>query len=654
MKIQLQQTTKKIDESDDAIRVLLNDVNAAALMMSIVHMSGDTGLLNNDMRPEVLGPVDAGSGEDGGQCGYTGEQVQTIKELAVKVIAAYKDADNEVSALGEGATDEMLTYLCGRALDSDYSEFIKEEIAISGADSRSVSFDSDALKAKAAEFPVVIIGAGMGGVLAGIRLQAANIPYTIIEKNAGVGGTWFENRYPGCRVDVPGHSYSYSFEPNHDWACHFPVAADIQAYYARCAQSYGVDKHIRFETEVVDARFDDDSQQWKVRIQTASGETEELIASSIISAVGQLNRPKLPDIPGLDTFSGQLFHSGAWDETADLSGKRVAVIGAGASAFQIIPEVAAIADELTVFQRSAAWMFPNTEYHSEVADGHRWALEKLPYYSKWYRFLLFYGAVEGVYEQTRVDSNWGSPLSVSASNEQMRESLTAWISSQVQDPELLEKVIPDYPPFSKRVLQDNGLYLAAVQRDNVIICTDGIECITPEGVVVRDSENNVTVHEVDIIVCATGFHATHFLHPMTITGRNGVKLSEQWGDDNGRAYLGITVPNFPNLFCIYGPNTNLVVAGSIAHNAESQVNYILQCYAKIFEGGYKSMDCKASVHDAYNVRVDEYNASAAWGTATIDNWYKNKQGRVTANLPFKVIDYWKMTKAVDASDYNFS
>lgn len=649
MKIQLDQKAKKITEPLELIRTSLNDINVAALMMSIVHMTGDTSIFKGDIKPVILGPVDSGSGDAEGQCGFSGDQVRQVKDLAMNVIAKYIEGGCKTPTLPEGATDEMLTYMCGRKLDQDYSEFIKEEIAINGVDYRSVEFKSQALKAQAQQFPVVIIGAGMGGILAGIRLQEANIPYTIIEKNPGVGGTWYENKYPGCRVDVPGHSYSYSFEPNHDWQCHFPVAEDIQAYYVQCSKKYDVEQNIRFSTEVVDAAYDDATNQWLVRIQDESGKIETLQAASIISAVGQLNRPKLPEIDGIETFNGQLFHSGAWDESCSLDGKRVAVIGAGASAFQIIPELAKTAENLTVFQRSAAWMFPNTAYHSEVEKGQQWALEKLPFYSKWYRFWLFYSSVEGVYEQTRVDSNWSSSASVSQSNDQMRENLTAWIASQVNDPALLEKVVPDYPPFSKRVLQDNGGYLSAVQQDNVELCTDGIEKIVKNGVVTKDG----VVHEVDIIVCATGFHATHFLHPMTITGRNGVKLSDQWGNDNGRAYLGISVPNFPNLFCIYGPNTNLVVAGSIAHNAESQVNYIMQCYAMLFEGGHKSMDCKPAVHDAYNVRVDEVNASAAWGTPNIDNWYKNSAGRVTANLPFRVIEYWKMTKKVDSSDYRF-
>ena len=236
---------------------------------------------------------------------------------------------------------------------------------------------------------------------------------------------------------------------------------------------------------------------------------------------------------------------------------------------------------------------------------------------------------------------------MSASNDAMREVLTDWIQSQIQDPDLLDKVLPTYPPFGKRILQDNGTYLAALQRDTVEVVTAGIRSVDGEGIVTEDGRH----HAVDAIVCATGFHADRFLFPMQFTGRGGIQLNAQWSETNGRAYLGITVPNFPNLFCIYGPNTNLVVAGSIAHNAESQVHYILECIRLLLEGDLRSLECRQDVHDRYNERVDEVNAATAWGSPLVDNWYKNAAGRVTANLPFRIIDYWKMTRHANPDDF---
>ncbi|MEQ8804003.1 MAG: NAD(P)/FAD-dependent oxidoreductase, partial [Haliea sp.] len=599
--------------------------------------------------PRTLDVVAAGAeaGEELLEGGYTAAQVEFVREQALAAIADWQARDGQLPPLTPATMDALYRFMCGPDVDAEYLEFINEEVALDGVDRRGLQLQDPALRARAAEFPVVIIGAGMGGILAGIRLGEAGIPYTIIEKNPGVGGTWYENRYPGCRVDVPGHSYSYSFAPNHDWSSHFPLADEIRAYFDSCAERFGVKPHIRFQTEVVAAAFRDASDDWEVRVRGADGHEDVLEARAVISAVGQLNRPKMPEIVGLEQFQGPLVHSGAWPRGLDLAGKRVAVIGSGASAFQIIPELAQTAQGLCVFQRSPVWMFPNPAYHSAVGEGQRWALEKLPYYSKWYRFWLFFTSVEGVYDKTLVDPDWHSTRSVSAANDGMRELLSAWIESQVRDPELLAKVLPSYPPFGKRILQDNGTYLAALQQDNVEVITAGITSADATGLVTADG----THHAVDAIVCATGFYADRFLFPMHITGRDGVSLNGQWSGTNGRAYLGITVPNFPNLFCIYGPNTNLVVAGSIAHNAESQVHYILECIGLLLEHNQRTLECRQEVHDDYNARVDAVNAATAWGSPLVDNWYKNEAGRVTANLPFRIIDYWKMTHRVEPGDF---
>jgi 4-hydroxyacetophenone monooxygenase len=651
MVLQSSPELKPITESPQLIARYLEELNTASLIMSVVHMTGDTSLLDELPTPRTLDVVAAGAegGEQLLEGGYTPAQVADLHRRAQAAIADWQARGCALPELTPAMIQSLYHFMCGADVDPEYLEFIDEEVALDGVDRRGLQLEAPALQARAAAFPVVVIGAGMGGVLAGIRLQEAGIPYTIVEKNPGVGGTWYENRYPGCRVDVPGHSYSYSFAPNHAWSSHFPLADEIRAYFDHCAQQFEVKPHIRFNTEVVTAEYDEAAALWRVRVRDGQGEESVLQARAVISAVGQLNRPKMPDIDGLESFSGPVVHSGAWPQGLDLAGKRVAVIGSGASAFQIIPELAATASQLVALQRSPAWMFPNPGYHTEVGAGQRWALEKLPYYSKWYRFWLFYTSVEGVYNQTLVDPDWHSKRSVSASNEAMREALSGWIHSQISDPELLDKVLPTYPPFGKRILQDNGSYLAALQCSNVEVVTTGIRAIDAQGVVTDDGVH----HAVDAIVCATGFHADRFLFPMHFSGRGGVQLNEQWSETNGRAYLGITVPNFPNLFCIYGPNTNLVVAGSIAHNAESQVHYILECIRLLLEGEQQSLECRQDVHDAYNRRVDEVNAGTAWGSPLVNNWYKNETGRVTANLPFRIIDYWKMTRHAEPGDFLF-
>lgn len=644
----LKASAEPITETDEVIRGYLPELSLPATLASVVHLTGDTSILSRVRPPRMMNVVEANTnGQELLEGGYTRQEAQLIHDDLMAAIADYRARDFQLPALSEDQVDELFRFMFGGEVDTQKLEFVREEVALDGVDHRGLKLETEAMRAAAQAFPVVVIGAGLGGVLAAIRLGEAGIPYTVIEKNPGIGGTWFENQYPGCRVDVPGHSYSYSFEPNHDWTSYYPQAEEIRRYFDGCADEYGIKRNIRFDTEVEQARYDEDSGTWQVDVVDKEGLRGRLTARAVISAVGQLNRPRLPDIAGLESFRGPVFHSANWPKGLDLADKRVAVIGSGASAFQIIPEIASCASQLTVFQRSPVWMFPNPGYHTLVGEAQKWALHKLPFYSKWYRFWLFYAATEGVYDKTLVDPTWNDPRSVSASNDELRQQLTAWMVSQVHDTDLLAKVLPDYPPFGKRILQDNGTYLAAVQQPNVELVTSGITEIAENGLRTADG----VLHEVDAIACATGFHADRFLFPMHVIGRGGVALNEQWSDNNGRAYLGITIPNFPNLFCIYGPNTNLVVAGSIAHNAESQVNYILRCIRLLLDGDHLSLDCRQDVHDAYNVRVDEVNAGTAWGHGGVNNWYKNSEGRVTANLPFRIIDYWKMTKQLDPEDY---
>ena len=371
-------------------------------------------------------------------------------------------------------------------------------------------------------------------------------------------------------------------------------------------------------------------------------------ANALISAVGALNRPRLPDIPGRDSFQGPAFHSAEWQHQHDLRGKRVAVIGTGASAFQLGPEVAKVASRLLVFQRSPPWMVPNPRYHARVSDAKKWLLRHVPSYARWYRFLLFYPGSDGLLPSLVVDPEWpNQERSVNAMNDFMREYFTQYMIEQIgDDPALRAKVVPTYPPFIKRMLQDNGTWLATLKRDNVDLVTDGIEAITPEGIRTVDG----TTHPVDVIVYATGFHANRFLWPMEIIGRDGVSLRERWGDEP-RAYLGITVPGFPNLFCLYGPGTNLAHAGSIIFHSECQVRYVTECLASLLSRGLAAMDCRRDVHEAYAARFDERHTTMVWSHGGATSWYKNAQGRILNTSPWRLVDYWGWTRHPNLSDF---
>jgi 4-hydroxyacetophenone monooxygenase len=352
----------------------------------------------------------------------------------------------------------------------------------------------------------------------------------------------------------------------------------------------------------------------------------------------------------MESFAGPLFHSARWDHSVDLKGKRVAVIGTGASAAQFIPSIAPDVAQLDVYQRTANWFVPVPNYHEEVPQGLQWLFQHVPYYAHWYRFWMFWMTTEGLLPAAIVDDAWpNKDRSVSMENDVLRMLLTGYIQGEFADrPDLLEKVLPPYPPASKRMILDNGVWSRALKRDNVSLITDPIDRVTEHGVVTKDGVE----HPVDVIILGTGFTASKFLVPMQVAGRNGTDLFEQWQGD-ARAYMGIVVPNFPNFFMLYGPNTNIVVNGSIIYFSECEVQYIMGCLRMLLDSGTRAIDCRRDVHDAYNVKIDEANRKRAWGVGNVNTWYKNDLGRVSQNWPFNAIEYWQQTREPNPDDYVF-
>jgi 4-hydroxyacetophenone monooxygenase len=544
----------------------------------------------------------------------------------------------------------MMNFVAGADIPERYVPFLEEELALTATDVKAVPTLTALPEATKKNFHVLIVGAGMSGLLAAIRLKQAGIPFVVVDKNSDVGGTWFVNTYPGCRVDNPNHLYSYSFEPNHDWPYHFSTQPLLWKYFQGVADKYGLKPSIRFKTEVIESVYDEAAAVWRTRVKTPTGE-DTIVSNAVITAVGQLSRPRLPDIKGIETFKGQSFHSATWDHSVDLKGKRVAVIGTGASAFQFVPEIAPQVAHLTVFQRTAPWLGPTANYHDKVEDGKKWLLKHVPFYAKWYRFWLFWMLTDGIYEFVKADPEWTTRKdSVGAQNDMLREMLTQYTRGQLEDrPDLQDAATPNYPPGGKRSVRDNGVWLAALKRPNVETVTAGIAEITPTGLKTKDGRDI----PVDVIIYGTGFTASQFLEPMRFKGKGGVDLHKQW-DGDARAYLGITVPNFPNLFIMYGPNTNIVVNGSIIFFSECEIRYIQGLIELLLKSNAGAIEVKKDVHDAFNVKVDASNAQMAWGVPQVTSWYKNQKGRVTQNWPWPLVDYWDATKKPNPADYDMS
>lgn len=629
-----------VTASDEAIRAAVADGVVAALLPAVAQLTGEHSLLREDLRPDADNILDP-------QAGLSDSQMAEARQIAFEALIRWRDAGCPAPATPtEEELRELMAFAVGEANVAEYYEVLSEELAIDGADLRAPGWQADDI-APGTDFPVAIVGAGMSGILAAHRLAQAGIEFTVFEKNEDVGGTWFENTYPGCRVDVPNHLYSYSFAPS-VWPEHFSSQEVLLDYFRSCADILGLREHIRFGVEVLSAELDEQSRSWTVHVRDAHGKEERHEFAAVISAVGQLNRPSYPDIPGCDSFEGPAFHSARWDHEVDLRNKRVAVIGTGASAMQLIPAIADEAAELVVFQRTPAWLVPTPEYHDEVPDGMRWLLDHVPGYGQWFRLWLFWRTHEGLLIAAKVDPEWPQQGgSVSAINEMVRHVLTEHLRAEFADaPDLIERVIPDYPPIAKRVIRDNGIWARTLTRDDVHLVTEPIERITQSGVRTTDGAE----HHADVLIYGTGFQASRFLTPMRVTGRNGVDLHEAW-DGDARAYLGMTVPGFPNLFCLYGPNTNIVINGSIIYFSELEVRYIVESIRMLLERGHRLMDCRPEVHEAFNEEIDEANKAMAWGASSVNSWYKSPSGRVAQNWPFSLLEYWRRTREPDLDDY---
>jgi cation diffusion facilitator CzcD-associated flavoprotein CzcO len=473
---------------------------------------------------------------------------------------------------------------------------------------------------------VAILGAGAGGLCMAIGLRRAGLrSFTLFEKSDDVGGTWHDNSYPGAACDVPSHLYSFSFEPKPDWSRVFAPQAEIQAYFRHCAEKYGLLPHIRFGTEVQAASFDERAGVWRLRM--AGG--EEIEADVVVSGLGQLNRPRVPDIPGLASFEGTSFHSARWDHAHDLAGERVAVIGNAASAIQFVPQIATRASHVDVYQRTPNWTIPR--HDRAYSEREKRLFASVPGLERLYRWFIY-----AMLELRFLAFHEGTWL-----GRRMERAARAWLESQVRDPALREALTPDYPVGCKRILISDDYY-AALLRPNVELVTSPIERVTPRGVITRDGRERAA----DALILATGFETTSFLAPLEIEGLGGHKLQEAWRG-GAEAYLGVATAGFPNLFMLYGPNTNLG-HNSILFMIECQVNYIVRCLQELARRDAAWLDVRPEAQERFNRELQAALGKTAWA-AGCGSWYKTDAGKITNNWSGFTLDYWRRTRNTDWS-----
>ena len=630
-------------DDDAAIAAALDDVSVPVLLCSLVHMTGDPSWIREVSLAHIPNTMNL-------QSGLADDVVADLRRRAVPAIAAYRDGGCIPAALPGDVVLEMFAFLAGTPLEGVMVPMFVEDMQFDGADGGAIEWGDEVSEAVKAASPVVVIGAGLSGILAGIRLAQAGLPFVIVEKDEGPGGTWWENRYPGARVDVGSHHYCYAFEPSHHWSEYYCQQPELRDYFARVLDTYELRPQCRFGTEVTALTWREQASTWQVGIRNPDGTTEVLEARFVISGVGSLNIPRLPDIPGMDDFTGPSFHSARWPSDLDLTGTRFALVGAGASGFQIAPTIANQVEQLTIFQRTTQWMLPNPLYHAPVPPGDRWAMQHLPFYARWFRFVMLYPGIAMGTEGYRIDPEFRAAdgIAINEENEQRRRQLVAWITMHLEDrPDLIEQSIPDYPAMGKRILQDNGSWLRTLKQPNVELVHTGIERIVPEGVLTVDG----TVREADVICYATGFRHNDFLATIELTGRDGVSLHEQWGDEP-TALLGITIPNFPNLFCMYGPGTNLAHGASLFFHSECQIHYAMDCIHQVLAAGARTIEVRKDAHDEYIERYRAEIDQLVWSHPSIEHsHYKNPQGKIFTLSPWRMELYWEWTRAADPEHY---
>lgn len=642
-----------IPGSDADLQAALADVNLPNLLVVLACITGSDDWIADKYQPApMVAPEGSLFPDDSG--GY-GDALQTeIRTAAFDVLKAVRDGSQTVAPTPNlERFHRLMTFSVGEPVEESYSAMLLEEVGFVDRDATWQAPLAKAVNAgKLKDFNVIVIGGGMSGIGIASKLTAAGVPYTLLEKNDAVGGTWYENSYPDCGVDTPNHFYSYSFDRNPNWSGYFSKRDELHQYFERCATEHNVRDNVQFNTEVISSVYNKQTHGWEVRtrVTNADGSTTEqqLTANVVVSAVGQLNRPMMPEIDGLDDFAGPMFHSARWQSEHDLTGKRVAVVGTGCSAVQLLPKTAAKAAQVDVYQRSPHWIAPSRDYYRAVEDGLKWALNHVPYYAEWHRARMIWGFADRSWPAVNADPSWPHlDRSMNEMSDGMREALTGYIKEELgTKAHLAPKCTPDFPVWGKRLIVDNNWY-QNLARDNVDLITEGINKVTATGLETADGQH----HEADVLIVATGFRSNLFLWPMDVRGKSGKSLAETWGD-YPRAYQGITVPDFPNLFCLYGPNTNIVHGGSIIYQVECQIHYVMQCINAMFTQGIEALEVREEVNDEYNEEVQNISAQLAWGHEGVQSWYKNSQGHVVNNSPFSLHRYWEVTHALDLEDYH--
>lgn len=623
----------------ERLKGCIHAADLRVLVVTLYQITGDPKWMESRFGPKLDRKIISDP-----ECGYPEEVQEEIRAAALEVLGeapepAIADPDDEQMV-------RMMSWCMGEPIEPEYAPMFAEQVGFRSGDVQWSAQRPESMP----EHPVVIVGAGVCGIALAAKLVQLDIPFVILERHHEVGGTWLVNSYPGCAVDTPNHAYSFSFGQRYPWSQYFSPRDEIFDYLVKCSEEFGVRPHIRFGCTLTSADWDDQGQVWRIRYETDDKTEVELQAFALISAVGIFNKPVEKTFPGEESYQGRIFHTAYWPGDLDLTDKRVAVIGTGASSMQIVTSIAPAVEHLTVYQRSPAWVRKIDRFQDKIGEAGQFLLEAFPIYAAWYRFSMFWRYCDGLLPTLRKDPNWPHPeRSVNWINDRHREQMTKYIESELGNKreELFDKCLPTYPPYGKRILLDHAWY-ATLSRDNVELTDEAVESIGEAGITSNDGEHR----EFDIIVKSLGFEATASTARLNLRGASGQTLSDAWDGDNPTAHLGMTVPDFPNLFIMLGPNSGVGHGGSAIFLAECNARYISDALVKMIEAGITSASVRQNVHDDFVAMVDAEHEQLIWTHPGMTTYYRNARGRVHFVMPFRNVDYYRMTRNFNFDEFH--
>jgi len=576
------------------------------------------------------------------------EHEERVREKAIEFLRS--GAASRCESPDDATLRGLMEKLVDRPVNDYLFSFGKEEANFTPFP-RGVEWPSgEAPAAARSDFKAIVIGAGAAGMVAAVHLRRLGIPFTVIERNSDVGGTWLTNDYPDSRVDIASHHYQLTLTRNYPWKHWYATQSELLDYLRGIADDFDLRGDIRFNTELTDARWDEATAKWDVRLVGQDGAETALSANVIISAAGLFNAPNMPDIPGIEQFEGKIFHTTQWPHDYDYAGKKVGIIGVGCTGAQLMPAVARKAGHVSVFQRSPHWVSRMDNYREPIPADFQWLMDNVPHYWNWHCFNVFYTLFSDDGALQQIDPEWQRDGGlINRKNDLLRANIRDNILSEFpDDPEFAAKLMPEWPPFAKRLVVDNG-WFDALKQPNVDLVTQGIERITPHGIVTSDGVER----ELDMIVVAGGFKAERYLWPVAYRGRNGITLEQAWAKDGARSYVGVTMPDFPNLFVIYGPNMQARSGGLFAW-LELWARYSLDCIVQMIEGGHRTIECRREVFDAYNAKLDAAQDECIWSLEGARSYYINEHGRQAVNNPLRPSVTYESIRHANLADYHVS